>query len=296
MAHEQPYYGVIEAGGTKFNCAIVTREREIVAQQRIPTLMPKDTIEACIAFFENQIQAGYDIKQIGIASFGPIVLDPQSNEWGYFSKTPKPGWSHTPFAPVIRDALGVEVTIDTDVNAPALAEYKWGVAKGCESVVYITVGTGLGGGVVINGKPLHGVTHPEIGHMVVVAPEGQTGTCPFHECCAEGLISGAALGKIWGTPAHELGDEHPAWESFAFVMGQVCRNLMLCFSPNKIIFGGGVMQKPGLLDKVVVATQEQLGGYIAFPEGFNLEDILCLPDLGDKVGILGALALLDQRA
>ncbi len=294
MALDDKWYGVIEAGGTKFICAIVDESKNIIAEERIATRTPDITLAKCVDFFQQQMKLGYTIRKIGIASFGPIVLDKASPQWGHFSKTPKPGWSGANFAPRLSRELQVDVVLDTDVNAPALAEYKWGCAQHAESVVYLTIGTGLGGGVVINGRPLHGVTHPEIGHMAVIPPEGQTGTCPFHEHCAEGYASGTALGKIWGQPAHELDSDHPAWDGFAFVVGQLCRNLVLSFSPQKIIFGGGVMQKPGLLSKVIQATEKELGGYVAFPEGTDLNTILCLPALGDKVGVLGALALLDQ--
>jgi len=294
MALTEPYYAVIEAGGTKFNCAVVTPGRDIVAEIRIPTTTPEETLAKTVAFFQQQREAGYAFTRMGIASFGPLDLNPASASYGYITKTPKPDWSHTNLAGHLAAQLGCEVTIDTDVNGAALGEYRWGAAQNTNVAVYVTVGTGVGGGVVINGKPLHGLVHPEIGHMLVQPPSGIQGVCPFHQNCVEGLASGTALGKIWSQPSDTFTDDHPAWDGLSEVLGDMCHNLMVTLSAEKIILGGGVMQKHGLVEKVIASARGKLNDYIIMPEGINLEDIICLPGLDTRSGLFGALALLDS--
>lgn len=294
MALTDPYYAVIEAGGTKFNCAVVTPGRDIVAETRIPTTTPEETLAKTVAFFQQQREAGYVFTQMGIASFGPLDLNSASATYGYITKTPKPDWSHTNLAGHLAAQLACEVTIDTDVNGAALGEYRWGAAQETNVAVYVTVGTGVGGGVVINGKPLHGLVHPEIGHMLVQPPSGIHGVCPFHQNCVEGLASGTALGKIWSQPSDTFADDHPAWDGLSEVLGDMCHNLMVTLSAEKIILGGGVMQKHGLVEKVIAAACGKLNDYIVMPEGVSLEDIICLPGLDTRSGLFGALALLDS--
>lgn len=294
MALKNEYYAVIEAGGTKFNCAIVNNNREILEDVRIPTTTPEETLSACVSFFKAQREAGYAFSRMGIGSFGPLDLDEKSKTFGYVTKTPKPHWTFAAISPYFEEALGCEVVIDTDVNAAALAEARWGAAQGTSVSVYITVGTGVGGGVVVNGKPLHGLVHPEIGHMTVIPPEGMEGVCPFHKNCVEGLASGRSLGKIWGQPSETLPDDHEAWDKLTDVLSQLCHNLLVGFSAQRIVFGGGVMQKAGMIEHIVAKTEKSLNGYIVYPEGVTLEDIIVLPGLGTHSGMLGALALLDQ--
>lgn len=294
MALTDPYYAVIEAGGTKFNCAVVTPGRDIVAEIRIPTTTPEETLAKTVAFFQQQREAGHAFTKMGIASFGPLDLNPASATYGYITKTPKPDWSHTNLAGHLAAQLACEVTIDTDVNGAALGEYRWGAAQDTNVAVYVTVGTGVGGGVVINGKPLHGLVHPEIGHMLVQPPAGIQGVCPFHQNCVEGLASGTALGKIWSQPSDTFADDHPAWDGLSEVLGDMCHNLMVTLSAEKIILGGGVMQKHGLVEKVIAAARGKLNDYIVMPEGISLEDIICLPGLDTRSGLFGALALLDS--
>ncbi len=294
MALRDPFYAVIEAGGTKFNCAIVDENRNIIEELRVPTTTPAETLSACVDFFKHQKTLGRDFSEMGIASFGPLDLKPDSTYWGYVTKTPKPNWSFTSVAPYLGDALGCRVAIDTDVNAAAMAEHRWGAGQNANVVIYVTVGTGVGGGVVINGKPLHGLVHPEIGHFKVIPPAGIEGVCPFHGNCVEGLASGAALGKIWGQPSETLGDDHEAWDKLADVLAQLSHNLLVGFSAEKIVFGGGVMQKDGMLEKIIAKTADSLADYIVFPDGTGLNDIIVLPGLGTRSGLLGALALLDS--
>jgi fructokinase len=183
------------------------------------------------------------------------------------------------------------VKVDTDVNGAALAESRWGASKDTQVSVYVTIGTGVGGGVVIHGKPLHGLIHPEIGHMLIPAPQGIEGVCPFHGNCVEGLASGTAMGKIWQQPAETLGDDHRAWDVQAQVIASLCHNLLVSFSPEKIVLGGGVMNKPGLLDKIIAYTEASLKGYLVMPQGQSLQRILVLPGLGQHSGLMGAYAL-----
>ncbi|KXI28346.1 ROK family protein [Paraglaciecola hydrolytica] len=290
------YYAVIEAGGTKFNCAIVDVDLNIYAQTRIDTTTPDETIGHVIDFFKQQMAAGYVFEQLGLACFGPLDLAPKSKTYGYITGTPKLYWSNTPIVAMLEQSLECQVFIDTDVNAAALAEYRWGAAQKTTVSIYITVGTGVGGGVVINGLPVHGLVHPEIGHMLIQPPDGIQGTCPFHGNCVEGLASGAAMGRIWKQPAETLADDHMAWDIQAKILARLCQNLILGYSAEKIVMGGGVMAKPGLLNKVIGYTQQSLANYVIFPEGIGLKDIICLPGLGGHSGLMGGLALILAKA
>lgn len=286
-------FAVIEAGGTKFNCAIIDKERNVIAEQRIATVTPEVTLGETVAFFRAQQEQGHHFEQLGLATFGPVDLNPHSAHYGNITLTPKPHWSNTPIKRHLEDALGCSVTIDTDVNAAALAEYRWGAAQGATCCIYITVGTGVGGGVVVNGQTLKGLIHPEIGHMHIGEVDGISGVCPFHDNCVEGMASGASLGKIWNAPAETFADDHPAWAIEAKVLGRMCHNLMLCFSPEKIILGGGVMAKPGLIENITKETEASLSKYIVLPEGIQFSDIIVPTGLGERSGLFGALAILD---
>ncbi|MBU2879216.1 MULTISPECIES: ROK family protein [Aliiglaciecola] len=289
------YFAAIEGGGTKFNCAIIDKERKVLASRRIDTRTPEYTIGETITFFKQQQEAGYHFSQLGLASFGPIDLQPQSKTYGYITKTPKPSWSNTPIVGQLQSALNCNVVIDTDVNAAALAECKWGAAKHTSVSVYVTVGTGVGVGIVINGETLKGLVHPELGHMLIPAPEGIKGVCPFHGNCVEGLASGKAMSDIWGTPAETLADDHRAWDVQGQVLAKLAHNLTISYSPERIIFGGGVMAKPGLLDRVIKYTEESLSGYVVFPKEIDLQHIIQRPGLGEFSGLFGALALVIDK-
>jgi fructokinase len=286
------YYAVIEAGGTKFNCAIVNAEREILVEQRVATTTPEVTLGEVVRFFKLQKAAGFNFDCLGLACFGPLDLHHDSASYGSITATPKAHWSNIAIVSLLEQSLNCRVEFDTDVNAAALAEHRWGAAQGADVCIYVTVGTGIGGGVVINGKPLHGLIHPEIGHMLIPAPEGIEGVCPFHGNCVEGLASGKAMGEIWQQPAEILGDDHKAWDIQAQVLGLMCHNLLVSFSPQRIVLGGGVMNKPGLLEKVINYTEQSLTAYLQMPMGKSLEDVICLPDLDQHSGLLGALTLL----
>ena len=232
-------FGTLEAGGTKMVLSVGDENNELLEQNRIPTEEPEKTVPAMIRWFEEK-----KIVSLGIGTFGPVDLKKESPTYGWITKTPKPGWSDIPLLPSMRDALGIPVLIDTDVNAAALAEWNLGAAKGLDSCMYVTIGTGIGAGLVIGGSLVHGLVHPELGHMLLrQEPKDQTpvGFCPYHQGCLEGLASGPAIEKRWGRKGYELPPDHDAWELEAAYLAQMCVNAICAFSPEKIILGGGVM-------------------------------------------------------
>jgi fructokinase len=283
--------GGIEAGGSKFVCAIGTPDGELTDEVRFPTTTPAETLSRAVAFFERQKK----VDALGVGSFGPVDLNTRSRFFGFVTATPKPGWSGTDVVGLLRQALGVPIVFDTDVNAAALGEHRWGAARGLNDFVYVTVGTGIGGGVVAGGQAVHGLVHPEIGHMLVPHdPEHDPfeGSCPFHGDCLEGLASGPAIAKRWGQPAIELPSDHPAWELEAEYLAAMVVNLTLVLSPRRILLGGGVMERRELFPAIRSRVQERLRGYIDATElGDGIDAYLMAPELGNRAGILGALAL-----
>ena len=286
-------YGTLEAGGTKMVLSVGNDRNELLEQASIPTETPDITIPKMTAWFKSR-----DIAALGIGTFGPVDLNPDSPTYGWITKTPKPGWGMTPLLPQMKKALGIPVKIDTDVNAAALAEWQLGAAKGLNSCLYITVGTGIGAGLVVEGKLVHGMMHPELGHMLLRPdPKDQNpvGFCPYHDGCAEGLASGPAIEKRWGRKAHELPPEHPAWELESAYLAQVCANAVCSFSPEKIILGGGVMQQKHLFPLIRKKTRELLNGYIASEQILEkIDTYIVEPGLGTKSGAIGALLLARQ--
>ena len=283
-------FGTLEAGGTKMVLSIGNEQNELLEQTVIPTEMPDKTIPAMAAWFKDR-----HIAALGIGTFGPVDLNPGSPTYGWITKTPKPGWQDTPLLPPLRDALGVPAKIDTDVNAAALAEWQLGAAKGLNSCLYVTVGTGIGAGVVAEGKLVHGLLHPELGHMLLrQEPEdpAPAGFCPYHEGCLEGLASGPAMEKRWGTKAQNLLPDHEAWDLEAAYLAQMCMNAVCAFSPEKIILGGGVMQQKHLFPRIRQKTKELLNGYIHVREiTEHIDTYIVEPRLGTKSGATGALLL-----
>lgn len=283
-------YGTLEAGGTKMVLSVGNEDNELLEQATIPTETPEKTIPEMISWFR-----GKGIVSLGIGTFGPVDLNPDSPTYGWITKTPKPGWSDTPLLPPMRDVLGIPARIDTDVNAAALAEWQLGAAKGLNSCLYVTVGTGIGAGLVVEGKLVHGLVHPELGHMLLRQEAGDPspdGFCPYHRGCLEGLASGPAIEKRWGRKGYELPPEHEAWELEAAYLAQMCMNAVCAFSPEKIILGGGVMQQKHLFPLIRRKTAGLLNGYIR--SGAILEDIdsyIVEPGLGTKSGATGALLL-----
>jgi fructokinase len=290
------YFGGVEAGGTKIVCAIANNPEDILAIERFPTTSPDETIREIIQFFtENVKKRDINIKAIGIGSFGPIDLNIQSAKYGFITTTPKKGWENTNIIRPIRDSLNVPVFFDTDVNAAALGEGKWGAAQQIKNFLYFTIGTGIGGGAIINGKPLHGLVHPEMGHIrlnqdTLVDP--YQGKCPYHHNCFEGLASGPAMEERWQKKAFELDSNHPGWELEADYIAQAMSNFVCCFSPEKIILGGGVMQQLHLFPMIRKKTQKYLNNYIqAEAITINIDQFIVPPGLGNLSGILGAIAL-----
>lgn len=285
------YTGAIEGGGTKFDCAILDAQHNIVSSKRIATTLPDETINNIIAFFQEQKVHGLQFEKLGLACFGPLDLNPASATYGNITATPKRSWSGTPIMARLQDSLNCRVSIDTDVNGAALAEATLGANKDTKSLVYLTIGTGFGGGLIVNGLPVHGLIHPEMGHMKVQAPEGIKGICPYHNNCVEGLVSGTAIRKIWGQSAETLPNNHQAWDVITDIIAQCCHNLIMTISPQKIVLGGGVMQRLGILEKIQRRLEIHLAGYLTLPQNLKAKDLLSLPTLDGKQGIIGAALL-----
>jgi fructokinase len=284
-------YGGVETGGTWCVCALGTGPDDIRAREQFPTTSPEETLERIVAFFRRQPSP----EALGIGSFGPVDLDRDSPTWGYVTTTPKPGWQRTPVATVLRDRLNLPVVFDTDVNAAAVGEQRWGAGQGRASVCYLTVGTGIGAGLIINGNPLHGLVHPEVGHMRIphdTHGDPFAGNCPVHADCWEGLASGPAMAQRWGDLPAELADDHPAWPLEAEYVAHGILSIVCVVSPHRVIAGGGVMQRPQLLPMVRHRLRNLVDGYLDTPLlGVDIDDYVVSPALGDDAGVLGAIAL-----
>jgi fructokinase len=287
-------YGGIEAGGTKFVCAVGSGPDDLRSLTRLATTTPSETLGKVASFFKLELKKG-PLRAIGIGSFGPLDLDPASPTFGCITATPKAGWSRTNLAGAIQEALGIPVFLDTDVNAAALGEQKWGAARGLKNLLYLTVGTGIGGGGIVNGKLLHGLTHPEMGHIRIphdYQKDPFNGSCPFHGDCLEGLASGTAMKERWGRSAEELPPDHPAWKLEADYLACGIANFICTLSPQKIVLGGGIAKKEGLLSLVQVSVLKKLNNYIIAPAILeNIISYIVPPALGDLAGVTGALAL-----
>lgn len=268
--------GGIEAGGTKFICGIGTGPDDLETVE-FPTTGPEETIARAVGFFR-----GRDVERIGIGSFGPVDL-----KQGRITQTPKIPWRGFDLAGAIRRGTGAEVILDTDVNAAALGEHRWGAAQGLASFIYVTVGTGIGGGCMTDGRLLHGRTHPEMGHVRIPhdwSADPYPGHCPSHGDCLEGLACGPALEARWGAHGSALPEGHPGWLLEAKYLGLGLVSLICTLSPECIVIGGGVMKGPGLLDMVRREVKQLLNGYLDVPE-------IVAPGLGGRSGVLGAIAL-----
>ena len=287
--------GGIEAGGTKFVCAVGTGPDDIRAVVRIPTTTPEETLAKVIDFFQQQEKQEGELESIGIGAFGPVDVRESSPTFGWFLDTPKPNWQQVDFVSVIKRKFSVPVGFDTDVNAAALGEHQWGNAQGLETFIYLTVGTGVGGGGLVGGQPIHGLLHPEMGHILV--PHDRTidpfpGCCPFHKDCLEGLASGFAMEKRWGVKGVSLPEDHPAWALEASYLATGLVNFILVLAPERIIIGGGVMEQKRLFSMVRKEVQNKLNNYLSVPQiTESIEDYIVPPKLGGKAGILGAFAL-----
>jgi len=287
-------FGGIEAGGTKFICIIASDPDHILEQTRIPTTTPEETLGKTMEFFQPFVSSR-QISALGIGCFGPLDLNPASSTYGHITNTPKPGWKYTDVHGILQRALNVRVAFDMDVNSAALGEYTWGANQGCDPSLYITVGTGIGGGYVVNGKPLIGLLNLEMGHLRIphdTQLDPFPGNCPFHGDCLEGLASGPAIQGRFGSRGESLPDDHPFWEVEAGYIASSLVNFILTLSPKKIVIGGGVMGRAFLFPMVRRKVQELLQDYVVHP--FLLQDIehyIVPPALGNLSGSLGAIAL-----
>ncbi len=281
--------GGIEAGGTKMVCAVGDENGKLIDRITFATKMPEETFKDIILYFKR-----WDIDALGIGCFGPIDLDKNSKTYGYITSTPKKGWSNCNVVGILKEALNVPIGFDTDVNGAVLGEVTWGAAKGVNTAIYITIGTGVGVGVYINGKLLHGMMHPEAGHILLNKHEADTfkGICPYHSNCLEGLASGPAIEARWGKKAYDLADNKQVWELEAYYIAQAIVNYILTYSPEKIILWGGVMHQEYLFSSVRENVKELLNGYITHKNiAENIDNYIVKPSLEDNPGILGAIQL-----
>jgi fructokinase len=294
-------FGGIEAGGTKFVCAVAAEPPTIDDRVEFRTTLPAETLAAAVAFFQRQAEP---VSAVGLASFGPIDVDPASPTYGRIGRTPKAGWAGADIAVALHDALGVSVRVDTDVNGAALAEARWGAGRDVRNLVYVTVGTGIGGGALVEGHLLHGLRHPEMGHIHIPhdrRADPFDGVCPFHRDCLEGLASGEALRQRWGQNAETLPPDHPAWDLEARYLAAGLASIALILSPQRIILGGGVMKQTQLLPLIRRRFHDLLAGYsVGDMTAAELDRYIVPSTLGGRAGVLGALALaqdaLDGRS
>lgn len=288
-------YGGIEGGGTKFICIIAEGKDKVLDEVRFPTTTPDETIGRTVAFFKKHLDAGVKIEGIGLATFGPIDPVIGSPTYGMILPTPKAGWSNFDIVKALTTELHTQIVFDTDVNGAALSEAEWGAGKGSNGVLYITIGTGIGGGYHVNGKLLHGLLHPEMGHIRIphdLARDPFAGNCPFHGDCFEGLANGPALEKRWGQKAETLPKNHPAWALEAEYIAHALVNFIVTLSPQKIILGGGVAQQEQMMPMIHDRVQGLLNGYVQSElVNRNIKNYITLPGLGEKAGMYGALAL-----
>lgn len=281
-------YGALEAGGTKMVCALGDENGRILEQVSIPTTTPDETMPKIIEYFRDK-----DIKAIGIACFGPIDLNKDSATYGYITSTPKTAWKNYDIVGFVKKELGIPVGFDTDVNGSLLGEITYGCAKGLTDAIYLTIGTGIGGGVMTNGKLLHGMLHPELGHIIIDKKSSDKGecVCPYHKSCFEGLAAGPSIEKRWGKKAKELANCQEVWELEADYIGTALVNFCMTLSPQKIILGGGVMHQMQLFPMIREVFKEKMAGYIQTELLENLDEYIVPASLHDDQGIMGAVKL-----
>jgi len=288
------YYAGMEAGGTKFVCMVASGPEDVRAQTSFPTTKPEETLGRAVAFFK----AYQPFAALGIGTFGPCDLNPDSPAYGQLSTSIKPGWKEANMLEPFRQAFDISIGIDTDVNVASLGEFTWGAGQGTEVLLYLTVGTGIGGGGVINGRMMHGLFHPEMGHIRLPRADGDRfgGICPYHGDCLQGLASGPAMEARWGKPAAELSLDHSAWNMEAHYLAMAIQNYICTFSPNRIILGGGVMQQKHLFPLIHEEVKKLLNGYIRLPMILErIDEYIVPPGLADRAGVLGAIALARQK-
>jgi fructokinase len=290
-------YGGVEAGGTKFVCCVASGPGNIVEEVRFATTAPEETLKKTIQFFEPFVQDGR-IRSIGVGSFGPIDLDPASSTYGYITATPKPGWSNTDVRGILERALKVHIVIESDVNAAAVGEAMWGASRGLEPSLYLTIGTGIGGGYIKEGRPLLGLVNPEMGHLRIPHDRERDpfeGNCPFHGDCFEGLANGPAIEKRLGIKGALIPETDPYWDIEADYIASALVNYILTLVPKKIILGGGVMQREFLLPRIRNRVRNFLNGYVASKSILEeIDQYIVPPGLGNQSGSMGAIALAMQ--
>ena len=293
-------FGGVELGGTKCLAVVGTGPGDVRADVRVPTTAPNETLDALVRFFQAAQQAHGPLAAVGIGSFGPVDLDPASPRFGRITTTPKPGWANTDVVAAFRTALDLPVAFDTDVNAAAVGERRHGAGQGLDTVLYLTVGTGIGGGAVVSGRPLHGLLHPEMGHIRIPhdpAADPFHGVCPYHGDCLEGLASGTAMAARWGQPADALPADHPAWALEGHYLAMALQSFVCTLSPERIVMGGGVMSAPGLLPLVRRQLGVLLNGYVQAPTLLHaMDQYVVAPTLGGRSGVIGAMTLAAAAA
>ena len=280
--------GALEAGGTKMVCAVGNENGEIFERISIPTETPEITMPKIVEYFKDK-----GIEALGVGCFGPIDLNRDSETYGYITTTPKLAWANYNIVGTLKEGLNIPVGFDTDVNGSALGEATWGITKGLENSMYITIGTGIGAGVISNGKLLHGMLHPEAGHVLLRKhpDDHYEGKCPYHKTCLEGLAAGPAIEARWGKKGVELADRKEVWEMETYYIAQALVDYIVILSPQRIVLGGGVMHQEHMMPLVREQVKEQLNAYIQTKELADLESYIVLPSLNDNQGIMGALKL-----
>lgn len=292
-----PLTAGIELGGTKA-IAVLARGRDIVASASVQTTTPEETLVA----LRRTIDAWKDTEDfaaLGIASFGPIRLDHEAHDYGTILSTPKPGWTGAEIVRTLSSGLNRPCVVDTDVNAAALAEWRWGGGQGQDSLCYLTLGTGVGGGLLIEGRTVHGSLHPEIGHLRLRRAVGDDfpGVCPFHGDCVEGLIAGPAIKARFGAEGREVADDDPRWNFVVHDLAQLIGSLLIVTSPRRILIGGGIgLGRSFLLDRVREKVVGDLACYLPHVSQATVADLIALPELGANAGPLGAIALGEAAA
>jgi fructokinase len=294
---KEKLYGSIEAGGTKFVCSVASGPEHIVEEVRFPTTTPDETLGKAIHFFQPYVRSG-QVRTIGVGCFGPLDLTPDSPTYGFITATPKPHWSNTNVRGNLQHALHVDIAFDMDVNAAAVGEARWGASRGIDPSLYLTIGTGIGGGYLVHGKPLIGMLNLEMGHLRI--PHNREldpfhGSCPFHGDCFEGLASGPAIEKRLGVQGAVVPEEDAFWDLEADYIASALMNYILTLSPKRIILGGGVMQREFLFKKVRSRVSELLNGYVSSPSILkDIDHYIVPPGLGNQAGSLGGIAMAIQ--
>jgi len=289
-------YGAVEGGGTKFVCMVGTGPDDVIDQLTVPTAEPTETIGSVIEFLARP-RPGVEIASVGVATFGPIDLNPRSPHYGGTIGTTKPGWSYVRIVAPLRRRLGVPIGFDTDVNGAVLGESRWGAAQGLDPVLYLTIGTGIGGGALVNGATIKGLMHPELGHVPIPTLPGDDfpGVCPYHGRCLEGVACGPALAARAGRPVADISENDPIWDLTATYLAFGLSSYVLTLSPKRIVLGGGVMHQTHLLDRVRRELVRILNGYIQVPAlGEGIADYVVPSLLDQKAGLYGALVIAER--